>query len=371
MRVLLGGRCRLNIVSTQIATPGLGGTAPELAPFTAEPIPAVTTLPAAVAEPARIRRRTAPFSVLGRTVAKAWNDRVLGLSAEAAFWQLLSLPPLLLAAVGSLGYFFGADAINDTEERLIDWLSSIVTTDVIDSLVLPTVDEVLNRGRPDLISLGFAISLWAGSSAMATFVNTIVIAYDQRDVRGAVRSRLLALWLFIAFGLTAVVTLPLLLLGPGLMLSWFPQDYQGTVDYLITLVYPVLVCVLIVVMLASLYHVVLPRRLPWRRHVPGAMFAMVVFVLGAWGLRIYVSYFFATTVPYAALAAPIAALLFFFLLGLSVLLGAELNAAIQARWPAPPRRIERRRSARRALEVEADRSRPSSRSDRLVHSLRS
>ncbi|MEJ7702978.1 MAG: hypothetical protein WKF47_04675 [Geodermatophilaceae bacterium] len=50
------------------------------------------------------RRWFAPLSVLGRTLSKAWNDRILGLSAEAAFWQLLSLPPLLLALLGSLGY---------------------------------------------------------------------------------------------------------------------------------------------------------------------------------------------------------------------------------------------------------------------------
>lgn len=328
---------------------------PTSSPTTAAPSSGSGKLTARDVAGAHNRRWFAPLSVLGRALSKAWNDRILGLSAEAAFWQLLSLPPLLLALLGSLGYLttvFGADTVTITEDRLTDWLSTIVTTDVIDSIVLPTVNEVLSRGRFDLISLGFGISLWVGSSAMATFVNTVVIAYDQRDVRGPVRSRLLALWLFIAFGLTAVLTLPLLLLGPGLLLSWFPQEYQGTVDFLITLVYPVVVCLLIVVMLASLYHVVLPRRLPWRRHVPGAVFAMVVFVFGAWGLRIYVSYFFATTVPYAALAAPIAALLFFFLLGLSVLLGAELNAAIQARWPAPPRKIDRRRSARRAMEAE-------------------
>jgi membrane protein len=342
-------------VSSQTATSPVGGPVPTSAPTTDAPSSGYVAQPAHDVAAARNHRRFAPLSVLGRTLSKAWNDRILGLSAEAAFWQLLSLPPLLLALLGSLGYLtavLGADAVTITEDRLTDWLSSIVTTDVIDSIVLPTVNEVLSRGRLDLISLGFAISLWVGSSAMATFVNTIVIAYDQRDVRGPVRSRLLALWLFIAFGLTAVLTLPLLLLGPGLLLSWFPQEYQGTIDFLITLVYPVVVCLLIVVMLASLYHVVLPRRLPWRRHVPGAVFAMVVFVLGAWGLRIYVSYFFATTVPYAALAAPIAALLFFFLLGLSILLGAELNASIQTRWPAPPRKIDRRRSARQAMEAE-------------------
>ena len=134
------------------------------------------TPPVAAEKAARDGRSAAPLSVLGRTISKAWNDRVLGLSAEAAFWQLLSLPPLLLALVGSLGYVpnvFGPDAIAATEDRLTEWLSSIVTTDVIDSLVLPTVDELLSRGRLDLISIGFAISLWAGSSAMATFVNTI------------------------------------------------------------------------------------------------------------------------------------------------------------------------------------------------------
>lgn len=181
----------------------------------AEPVTEPSPPAKRAADAAPPPRRTAVLSLLGRAISKAWNDRILGLSAEAAFWQLLSLPPLLLAAVGSLGYFFGSDAVNATENALVDWLSKIVTTDVIDSLVLPTVDEVLNRGRLDLISIGFVMSLWAGSSAMSTFVNTIVIAYDQRDVRGPIRSRLLALWLFIVFGLTSVVSLPLLLLGPA------------------------------------------------------------------------------------------------------------------------------------------------------------
>ncbi|MCW2580402.1 MAG: ribonuclease, partial [Blastococcus sp.] len=55
-----------------------------------------------------------PLQVLGRTLAKAWHDRILGLSAEAAFWQILSVPPLLIGLLGSLGYlssFIGAAAV--------------------------------------------------------------------------------------------------------------------------------------------------------------------------------------------------------------------------------------------------------------------
>lgn len=302
--------------------------------------------------PARSR---VPASVLKRTLTKAWSDRILGLSAEAAFWQLLSLPPLLLALLGSLGYLpslVGPDALGQVEARAVDLFSGLLTPEVVSSTVEPTIDQVLRSGRPDLVSVGFLIALWAGSSAMATFVNTITIAYDQRDVRGPVRSRLLALWLFIAFLATGAASLPLLLLGPEALLGWFGPGTPPFVTTLITLIYPIVVCLIIVVVLTSLYFVVLPRKIRWRRHLPGALFAMIIFTLGAWGLRIYVGHYFAALIPYGALAAPVAALLFCFLLGLSVLLGAELNAAVQQRWPASPRRIDLRRSARAAMEAE-------------------
>ncbi len=65
----------------------------------------------------------------------------------------------------------------------------------------------------------------------------------------------------------------------------------------------------------------------------------------------------AATLPYGALATPIAVLLFCFFFGMSVLLGAELNATIQTRWPAPLRRHQRRSQARRAAKLERARQR--------------
>src|SRR4030095_9688321 len=61
----------------------------------------------AVKEVARPVARQKHVSVLRSTLAKAWDDRVLGLSAEAAFWQLLSLAPLFLGLLGSIGYLSG------------------------------------------------------------------------------------------------------------------------------------------------------------------------------------------------------------------------------------------------------------------------
>jgi membrane protein len=298
-----------------------------------------------------------PLQVLGAALAKAWRDRILGLSAEAAFWQILSVPPLLIGLLGSLGYlagFLGDSSVAEIESRLLSVSSRVVTSDVVDSLVAPTLDDILGSGRLELVSVGFLLSLWAGSSATATFMNTIVIAYDQRDVRGPVRTRLKALWLFIVGLVLAVLMLPLLVLGREVLIGLLPESWRDVGAMLINGLYWPLVLVGLLLALTTFYHVVLADRLPWRRHLPGAVLAVAFFLLSALLLRTYVNDFLTTSLPYGALATPIAALLFCFFFGMAVLLGAELNAAIQLRWPAVLRRHDRRRRRRRAAKLEAE-----------------
>jgi len=278
--------------------------------------------------------------LLRRTVAKAWQDRVLGLSAETAFWQLLSLPPLTLAGIAALGYvshWFGSGTVASIDTQLEATFSSAFSQQMVDQTVAPILREVLYGQRIDIISIGFILALWAGSSATATFVNTITIAYGMRDQRGAVRSRLLALWLFLGSIAIGVVLLPLLVLGPGMVAHLFPESVRPTARDFINHGYYPAVVILVVVWLASFYHLAPPRRLPWRRGLPGALFALVVFLAGSAGLRAYIDFILDHNHAYSTLAAPIAALLFFYFLALGVLLGAEFNAAIEARWPSPAR----------------------------------
>jgi membrane protein len=303
--------------------------------------------------PAAVR---VPLEVLGHTLAKAWHDRILGLSAEAAFWQILSVPPLLIGLLGSLGYLgdvIGGNAVREIENRLLTAAAEVLTPNVVDDLVAPTLNDILGAGRLEVVSLGFVLSLWAGSSATATFMNTIVIAYDQRDIRGPIRTRLKALWLFIIGMAMAVLTLPLLVLGRGVLVGLLPEDWQPTATVLVNAVYWPVVLIGLLLALTSFYHVVLADRLPWHRHLPGAFLALGFFLVAALLLREYVAGILITALPYGALAAPIGALLFCFFFGMAVLLGAELNATIQARWPAPLRRHDRRRQKRRAVRLEA------------------
>lgn len=299
-------------------------------------------------------------SLLRRAAAQAWRDRVLGLSAEAAFWQLLSLPSLFLAGVATLGYvsrWFGTGTVGRTERNLESTLSRAFSPQVVDQVVSPMLHEVLFRGRLDVISLGFVLALWAGSSATATFVNTITIAYGMRELRGPVRSRLLALWLFFGSVLVGVVVLPMLVLGPDLLIRSFPETARPAASTIVNDSYYPVVVLLLLTGLTTLYHLAPPRRLPWNRGVPGAIVAMVVFLAGAAGLRGYIRFILDHNHAYGTLAAPIAALLFFYALALGVLYGAEVNAAIEqlAPTPAKPPRVLHPRGWRR-LDTDEERA---------------
>lgn len=271
-----------------------------------------------------------------RTVARAWNDRILGLSAEAAFWQLLSMPSLFLGLLAALGFFSdlaGRDTISAVQHNLLNGFSRAFSPEVVDQLIAPVVHQVLSEGRADVVSVSFLLALWAGSSATATFVNTITIAYGMRDLRGAVRSRLLALGIYLGSIVVGVIVLPALVLGPTELPKLFPDGARATADRVISAAYWPAVIVLLLLGLTSLYHLAPPRRLPWRRGVPGALLAMIIFLAGSAGLRDYIGFIVAHNHAYGTLAAPIAALLFFYLLALGVLLGAELNAEIEQDSP--------------------------------------
>jgi membrane protein len=273
-----------------------------------------------------------------RAVVKGWRDRLLGLSAEAAFWQMLSLPSLFLSLVATLGYvsrWLGANTTDRIENEIETTLRHAFSQQVVDQVIAPTLNEVLHRNRADIVSIGFLLALWAGSSAMATFVNTITIAYDMREQRGAVHSRLLALWLFLGSVVVGVIVLPALVLGPSLLTRPFPDSVRKTAREVISASYYPVVVVLLLLALTTLYHLAPPRRLPWHRGVPGALLALLIFLGGSAGLRAYINFILEHNHAYGRLAAPIAALLFFYVLALGVLLGAEFNAAIEELAPAP------------------------------------
>jgi len=290
--------------------------------------------------------RRKPARLLKRTWAKAWEGNLFAEAAEAAFWQVLSLPPLLLGLLGSLGYvgdWLGDEIVSSVRDAIIQWSETAFSANVVDQIIQPTVVDILEHGQGEVLTVGFLISLWAGSSAMSSFVDAITVAHDQYGVRNEVWQRIFSLLLYMASLVLLVIGLPILALGPEVLPKLFPAQWGQEIGaWVDTFYYPAL-GVLIVLALATLYKVSLPRKLPWHRGLPGAVLAMLVFLLSSIGLRLYIGWITTTGYTYGALATPIAFLLFAFFIGLAIVIGAYFNAAIQEMWPARMTRRQRRR----------------------------
>lgn len=269
-----------------------------------------------------------------RALVHAWADRILGLAAEAAFWALLSLTPLLLVLVAAIGYLtplFGPHIVVNVEARILDAAQHVLAQSAVDQVLRPTLGDVLRHGRGEIASIGFVMALWTGSTAMSTYVNAIAITYGRRDVRSAVRARALAFALYLGALVTGCVTLPLMVTAPGWIIAVVPMEARSVVGPVIRLGYWPFLVVVCTALLATLYHLAVPGRVGWLRELPGAIVAMLLWLIGSAMLRIFLSIAIAHSPTYGVLAAPAAALLFLYVTALAVLFGAELNAQIEHR----------------------------------------
>lgn len=284
--------------------------------------------------------------VFTRTVSKAWDHSIFGKAATAAFYQTLSLPPLLLGLLGTIGYvavWFGPNTLAILQERIIAFSRDVFSGNVVDQLIAPTVNDVVQNGRADIMSVSFLLSLWAGSSATSTFVDAITEAHDQAEARHPVWQRFYAIWLYVLALIVGVFVLPIVAVGPDIIKGWLPDPWFDVGSQLIqTLYYPV-VGLLLIGALTTLYKLALHRSLPWHRLLFGAILAGLVFLAASKLLRIYLSWALEEGSSYGALATPIAFLLFTFMLGFAVVIGAEFNATVQEFWPAKESKMAKAR----------------------------
>ncbi|WP_277452556.1 YihY/virulence factor BrkB family protein [Janibacter sp. DB-40] len=277
------------------------------------------------------RSRRIAWQLITSTVTASFRHRLMGLAAEAAFFAILSLPPLIFALAGSIGFFVSALDVAQVEtlrDTTLSLAGRVLTDESIETVIRPTMDEVLEGGRFDVVSIGFVLALWSGSRALNVFVDTITILYGLAGRRGVIRTRALSFGLYVVGLVVGVVVLPLVLVGPRIIDSVLPEQLQ----VMTTLYWPTVI-VLSVAFLTSLYHLSVPVRTSWRHDIPGASLALLVWILGSFLLRWALQGVIGGPSIYGPLAAPIAVLLWLYLTAVAILVGAALNAACDRVWP--------------------------------------
>ena len=203
-----------------------------------------------------------------------------------------------------------------------------LTPDAVNNVIAPTLDDVLSGGRFEVISIGFVLALWSGSRALNVLVDTITIMYGLGGRRGIVRTRALSFSLYVVFLFAGVVLLPLVLAGPSLVDKVLPNRFE-----LIASLYWPVVLVGSVCILATLYHLSVPVRSHWRGELPGAALTLLMWLGGSALLRLVLSLSTGGSSIYGPLAAPIAVLIWLYVISIATLIGAAFNAAVDKVWP--------------------------------------
>lgn len=289
-----------------------------------------------------IERLPRPLRVAMRlavaTVRDAANDRISGLAAEVAFWTLLSFPPLLLVAASTAGFVgdaIGEDVRSGLIDRLGELAGQVFTAETVDSTVRPTLDALLTSGSTPVLSLSFLATVYSASRALRVIVIGLNLAYDLEEVRPTWVARALGLLLTIVALVVGLVLIPLMVAGPAL--GAIVERRLG-MDLMLAEVYQFLywpaALLVVTLVIAGLYHLATPFTTPFRRELPGAVLATILGLLANQGLRLYTTRAFGGDEIYAALAAPLALLVWTYLQGLSLLLGAELNGEIEKAFPS-------------------------------------
>jgi len=286
-------------------------------------------------------------AIAKRAAREALDDGITDLGAALAYYTFLALPSVLLVSFGVFTLLAGEDGLNTVLEKI----GSVAPQETVDLLRESLTRAMDNQsGSLAMIAVGGAIALWAVTGAMTAFMRATNHAYEREETRGFVRQRLVALVMFVLTFLAFALCFGLLILGPHLS-GWIGNltGLESVVSWVWWAAqWPILIFGLLVIFATLLYlapNVDHPR---WQLITPGALVAVVVWLVASGLFAVYVSMFGSYNKAWGSLAAVIVMLTWLWLSALALLLGAEINAETER-----SRELRQRKPAQRYLQVPA------------------
>lgn len=281
--------------------------------------------------------RTGLLSNFGEIRRRIAAHNLVVSSAGIAFYGILALVPTLVALVSIYGLVTDPEEISEqvteyagsldeaTQELLEDQLRSIVGAEEAQADE-PVDDSVTGRaGRIGALAFGILLALFAASGAVQKLIGTVAIAYETPDDRPGWKRRL------IAYGFTTGAIIGVCIIGflLGVLPAILDQVDLGGAESLINILQLPVMALLFAGALTILYRYGPDRvpRTPWRN--PGAIVGTLLFIFFAIALSIYTSRIGDMPASYGVLGSIAVLMIFLQLTALAVIIGAEVNAAVE------------------------------------------
>jgi membrane protein len=280
--------------------------------------------------------------VAGRTWKAILDDRIFNRAAELGFYFLFALFPTLFSASSLLG--MAARSANEFYDRILGYLALVIPTAALGT-VLDTFNETTTAASSGKLTFGLVASIWSASVGVSAIQDALNTVYKVPESRSYFVARLNAIGLTIVLTVIATLILTAMLGGDfaAALAHRMIQNWLGaaTVAWVARILGWMLATALLVLSFAVLYywapHV---KKSRWRWVTPGGTVGILGWLLSSLGLRAYLSFYNSYTVTYGSLGAVIILLTWFYITGLMLLIGAEINSQIEA--AAAQRRVEHR-----------------------------
>jgi len=254
------------------------------------------------------------------------TQRVSLVAAGCAFYATLALFPTITMLISLYGLVFNPDTVRPQ----LDFLQTFIPPAAF-SLISDRIQSLVSapaRGLGLGFVISFMISLWSSSTGTKSVLNALTLAYGERETRGLVKFQLIALGMTLVAVIGAALAIGFLVLIPVVITLVGLSTHE---KFLVGLSGFAAMVVFVVTALGLLY-----RFGPAGRgrifFAPGAALATLVWLLGSWAFGLYVGHFAAYNAVYGPLATLIGLMMWFYLTAYIILLGAEVNAALDAEW---------------------------------------
>jgi len=266
------------------------------------------------------------WSELGRrTWREAFDDDLLDLAAQLAYYFFLALFPAILFGL-ALASFFPLAQLTDDLGRV---LGPVVSPDVL-QIVQDQMRRLTHADSGGLLTFGALGALWSSSAALVSISEALNRAYDIEEGRPWWQVRLTAIALTIGLALVILTALTLVLAGPAVAGALGRRmGYGAAFEWTwLILQWPIAV-LLVAFAIGVVYYFGPDAEQDWAWLTPGALVAALTWLGASLLFKIVVARFTDYQATYGAVGGVLVLLLWFYVSSIAVLVGAELNSEIE------------------------------------------
>jgi membrane protein len=270
--------------------------------------------------------KTGLFATVKRTVMEFSEDNMTDRAAALTYYGLLSLFPALIALVSIVG-LVGDPA--STTRTLTDVVTSIGPGSAADTFAGPIRSITAHRSAAGvLFVVGLGAALWSASGYIGAFMRASNVVYETPEGRPLWKLRPLQILVTLVMVIMlALVAIAIVMTGPVVTAVAGPLGIGSTAISIWNIAkWPALLLVM-VLMFAVLYYAAPNVKLPGFKFVtPGALLAIVVWLIVSAAFALYVANFGSYDKTYGTLGGLVCLLVWFWITNVALLLGLELNA---------------------------------------------